>query len=57
MKRKLYDLDADVEFPDPMEETEAGEEVDTVDELDEDECEAVAAVLGFDPRELEDEDE
>lgn len=55
-KQAVYNLDADVYLPEAAD-IETGEEVDTVAELDPAECEAVEAMLGFDPRTIEDEDE
>ena len=55
-KQAVYSLDADVYLPEAAD-IETGEEVDTVDELDQEECEAVEAILGFDPRTIEDENE
>ena len=55
-KQAVYSLDADVYLPEAAD-IETGEEVDTVDELDQEECEAVEAIIGFDPRTIKDEDE
>ena len=54
MKKPVYDEDADIDLPDPVDEdVGSGEDVDDQTDLDEDECAAVAAVIGFDPRTVE----
>lgn len=55
VKKPVYDTEADIELPAPRVESERGDlEVDDEEDLDEEECAAVKAVIGFDPRELED---
>lgn len=54
MKKPVYDEDADIDLPDPVDEDVGSEEdVDDQADLDEDECAAVEAVIGFDPRTVE----